>query len=78
MKASASARRAAANTSSSDAPGLPKRMFSMMVVPNSTGSCGAAPRSALPRPGRTAPSAPPTPTPGTSPPLPAPPHTTPG
>lgn len=40
MKSSALARRAAAYTSSSEAPGFPKRMFSMMVVPKSTGSCG--------------------------------------
>lgn len=40
MNACALASRAAAYTSSSEAPGFPKRMFSMMVVPNSTGSCG--------------------------------------
>lgn len=41
MKLSALASRAAAYTSASEAPGFPKRMFSMMVVPKSTGSYGS-------------------------------------
>jgi hypothetical protein len=42
MKSWAFARRAASCTSSSDAPGFPYRMFSLIDVWNSTGSCVAA------------------------------------